>query len=208
MNMNYKELQARLKQMGSSIPLNSAKDALEAEYSRLASSATSIVHKPSKPSKPVAIDDTEVIATERYTKQTDYVDVWVNVGSTEIPVYRQWYLQAEGYQSVLSRPHDSLTPYMGTDVAILGKLTLKISFEREGKVVTKSLPFGEITPYGIDISDLARAKLAPEQVKKITEFASKHWCLLSRYNKAKTRLATSNNKQSKQKSMAQSIDCF
>ena len=206
--MNYKQLQAALKEMGSSIPLNAPKEALQKEYERLTSRA--IVHSPqsTKPSKPVAIDDTEVVATERYVKQTDYVDVWVNIGTAQVPMYRQWYLQAEGYHAVLSKPHDALVPYMGTDVAILGRLTLKISFEREGKVVTKSLPFGEITQYGIDVTDLARAKLAPEQVKKVTEFAGKHWCLLARYQKAKTRLAANNDKQSKQKSIAQSIDCF
>ena len=210
--MNYKELQARLKEMGSSIPLNAPKARLQAEYERLSSlssASSAIVHSPSKPSKkPVAIDDTEVIATSRYTKMTDYVDVWVNIGTAQVPIYRQWYLQVEGYQSVLSKPHDSLSPYLGSDVSILGKLTLKISFERDNKVITKSLPFGEITPYGVDVTDLARAKLNPEQVKKITEFAGKHWCLLARYQKAKTRLAASNDKESKQKSIAQSIDCF
>lgn len=208
--MNYKQLQAALKSMGASIPLNSPKDALQAEHDRLTSHAptSSAIVPISKPSKPVAIDDTEVIATERYVKQTDYVDVWVNIGTAQVPIYRQWYLQAEGYQSVLSKPHDSLSPYLGSDVSILGKLTLKISFERDNKVITKSLSFGDITPYGIDISDLARAKLNPEQVRKVCDFASKHWCLVSRYNKAKTRLATNNDKQSKQKQMAQAIDCF
>jgi hypothetical protein len=213
--MNYKELQNALKSMGATIALNSPKPALQAEYDRLLSSSSassaivhSPVHSPSKPSKPI-VDDTEVIASCRYTKQVDYVDVWVDISSeNDIPVYRQWYIVAEGYQSVLSRPHDSLAPYLGSDVSILGKLTLKISFERNGKVVTKSLSYGEITPYGIDVTDLARCKLNPEQVKKISDFVSKRWCLLSRYQKAKLRLATSNDKQSRQKQMAQSIDCF
>ena len=207
--MNYKELQNALKSMGATIPLNAPKARLQAEYDRLTSRA--IVHSPqsTKPSKPVPVDDTEVIATSRYVKQTDYVSVWVNIGTAQVPIYRQWYLQVEGYQSVLSKPHDSLSPYLGTDVAILGRLTLKISFESDGgKVITKSLDFGEVTPYGVDVTDLARAKLNPEQVRKVCDFASKHWCLLTRYQKAKSRLSSNNDKQSKQKSMAQSIDCF
>jgi hypothetical protein len=208
--MKYKELQQELKQLGSGIPLNSPKPALQAEYDRLLSSSTAIVHSPvhspSKPSKPLEAlaPDFEVVASARKVKLTEYVNIYMDTGD-DIPVYTQCWLTVEGYAATCTRLPERVRQHLGTHTPVLGKVYLNCAVKRDRKVYESCAHVADITPTGIEITVEARCELNPEEIRDIEKLLSKRFCLYSRVLTAHTKAAKSSDRVSSRKKTARKM---
>jgi hypothetical protein len=210
--MKYKELQQELKQLGATIPLNSPKAALEAEYNRLAlSSASSAivhfvhspVHSPSKPLEALA-PDFEVVASARKVKLTEYVNIYMDTGD-DIPIYTQCWLTVEGYAATCTRLPERVRQHLGSDTPILGKVYLNCAVKRDRKVYESCLHVANITPTGIEITVEARCELNPEEVRDIEKLLSKRFCLYNRVLLAHAKAGKSEDRVSSRKKTARKM---
>jgi hypothetical protein len=203
--MKYKELQQELKQLGSGIPLNSPKPALQAEYDARRSSA--IVHSPStKPSKPLEAlaPEFEVVATERKVKLTEYVNIFMDTGETT-PIYTQCWLVVQGYAATCTRLSERVRAHLGSDIPVLGKVYLNCAVKRDGRIYESSLHVADITPCGIEVTTEARCDLTPGEIRDIEKVLAKKFCLYSRVLTAHAKAGKSEDRVSSRKKTARKM---
>ena len=208
--MNYKDLQARLKEMGATIPLNSPKDALQKEYERLSSPpspppTSAIVHSPTKPLPLESLSPQfEVVATERTVKMTEYVNVYMDTGETS-PIYTQCWLTISGYASTCTRLPERVRAHLGSDVPVLGKVTLDCAVKRNNKIYESSIHVASITPSGIEVSIEARCELNPDEIRDIEKVLAKKYCLHNRVLMAHSKAGKSEDRVSSRKRTARKM---
>ena len=201
--MNYKELQVHLKEMGASVPLNSPKSALQAEFDRL-SSAIVPIPKPS-PKLESLTPTFQVVATERRIKLTEYVPVFMDTGTDGVPIYTQCWVDVEGFVATCTRLPEAVRQHLGTDVPVLGVATLICAVKRDGRVFESKLHVADITESGVDVTIEARCDLNPDEVKEVEKVLSKKFCLHSRVLAAHTKAEKSQDRVSSRKKIARKM---
>ena len=208
--MNYKELQNALKGMGATIALNSPKDALQKEYERLSSPpspppTSAIVHSPTKPLPLETLSPQfEVVATQRRITLTEYVNVYMDTG-IDVPVYTQCWISISGYASTCTRLSERVRAHLGSDIPVLGKVSLDCAVKRDNRIYESSIHCANITPSGIQITTEARCELTPDEIKDIEKVLSKKFCLYSRVIMAHAKAGKSEDRTSSRKRTARKM---